>query len=75
MRKVSTLIPAQQKALIEYVTDLLARCESGDVIAVTAIEQLPGGNYAIRGNRTASRHETAGMLLDAAITRLRDDDE
>lgn len=74
MRKVSTLIPAQQQAAIASARELLAHCESGICVAFTAIEEHPDRTYAIVGNKTASRHETAGMLLDAAVTRILDED-
>lgn len=57
---------------IDYARQLLARCEAGEVVAVTAIEELRGGNYQVQGSTTSSRTATAGMLLDAAITRLKD---
>jgi hypothetical protein len=56
--------------VIAYARDLLARCEAGEVIAVTAVEEYPGGTYAVGGSSSNSRTQTAGMLLDAAITRL-----
>ncbi|HBI71512.1 MAG TPA: hypothetical protein DDZ22_21580 [Massilia sp.] len=55
---------------VEYVRDLLERCERGEVTAVTVIEELPGGGYQYGGGSTPSRHATAGMLLDAAVERL-----
>lgn len=58
----------------DYARGLLQRCESGEVIAVTAVEELRGGRYSIEGSSTNSRTQTAGMLLDAAITRLTKDD-
>lgn len=56
---------------VDYVRDLLERCERGEVAAVTVIEELPGGGYKYGGGSTPSRHATAGMLLDAAMERLR----
>lgn len=55
---------------IEYVRGLLARCESGEVVAVTVLEEHRGGTYALGGSSTPSRTQTAGMLLDLAIARL-----
>jgi hypothetical protein len=51
---------------------LLSRCEAGDVVAFTVIEEQPNGTYSVTGSATASRTASAGMLLDAAITRLKD---
>ncbi|QTD44570.1 hypothetical protein [Ottowia testudinis] len=58
---------------LRYARELLARCETGEVVAVTAIEERPGGTYQLAGSKTSSRTQTAGMLLDAAITRLADE--
>lgn len=66
------LIPNKQvnSDVVEYVTDLLARCKKGEVLAVTVIEELPEGRYQICGSTCESRTRMAGMLLDAAVTRL-----
>lgn len=55
---------------VEYVRDLLIRCESGEVTSVTVVEHLPGGTYHVGGSAASSRTQIAGMLLDAAIVRL-----
>jgi hypothetical protein len=59
---------------VTYVNGLLERCESGETIAVTVLEEYPGGTYCVTGSSVSKRLETAGMLLDAAITRLGGDD-
>jgi hypothetical protein len=61
---------AQSQAAIEYARALLLRCEAGEVIAVTAVEETPDGSYSVKGSTTPNRLTTAGMLLDAAVTRL-----
>lgn len=61
---------AQSRAAIDYAKGLLARCEAGEVIAITAIEEEPNGTYSVKGSITTNRLTTAGMLLDAAVTRL-----
>lgn len=61
------------QSAIEYARALLVRCESGLVVAITAIEELPGGTYSLQGSSVSSRTATAGMLLDAAINRLSND--
>lgn len=58
------------EAAIEYAKELLSRCESGEIVAITAIEETPRGTYLIRSSSTPDRFSTAGMLLEAAITRL-----
>ncbi|MGZ4819359.1 MAG: hypothetical protein ACXVZJ_12075 [Terriglobales bacterium] len=60
----------QAESTIEYVRDLLARCESGAVVAVSAVEELGDGTYRYGGGTSPSRHMTAGILLDLAIERL-----
>lgn len=70
-----TIVPLpskQRDGLIEYVRDLLQRCESGEVVAVTTLEETREGTYTVAGSGTFSRLQTAGALLDAAITRLKD---
>lgn len=61
------------ESTVEYVRDLLARCESGAVVAVSVVEELGDGTYKYGGGTSPSRHATAGMLLDLAIERLRRD--
>ena len=58
------------KTAVEEARNLLLRCESGETVAFTAIEEHPGGTYVTTGSATNSRTATAGMLLDAAIGRL-----
>lgn len=66
-----TLVPLlTNRTAVEFARALLARCEAGETIAVTVIEEQPGGTYSIQGSSVSSRTATAGMLLDAAITRL-----
>lgn len=55
---------------IEYAEALLTRCKNGEVISITFVEQNVGGDYLIYGSPIADRHKTAGMLLEAAMTRL-----
>lgn len=57
-----------------YAQGLLARCMAGEVVAVTAVEEHPGGTYFVGGSSVSSRTQTAGMLLDAAVTRLASDE-
>lgn len=68
VKLVQTL--TRSASAIQYAKDLLARCESGEVIAITAIEEHPGGDYTIEGSATENRTATAGKLLQAAIMRL-----
>ncbi len=70
MRNVRAITPAPQAAAIEYARELLARCEAGEVIAVTALEEGPGGTYQVQASATSDRLRSAGALLEAAIARL-----
>lgn len=67
---LKTIKNRQAESTIEYVRDLLARCESGTVVAVSAVEELGDGTYRYGGGTSPSRHMTAGILLDLAIERL-----
>lgn len=58
------------KSAVEYAKGLLERCESGEVIAVTAVEEVPGGYTCTTGSTGSNKFETAGMLLEAAMVRL-----
>lgn len=60
----------QVEGTIDYVRDLLERCENGAVVAVSVVEELGDGTYRYGGGTSPSRHMTAGILLDLAIERL-----
>ena len=68
--KVHVIESAPQRSAIEYAKELLARCEAGEVVAVTALEEQPCGLYQVRTSESPNRLQTAGALLEAAITRL-----
>lgn len=68
--KVLAITPTLQASAIAYARELLARCEAGEVVAVTALEEMPGGRYQIHASESANRLQTAGALLEAAIARL-----
>lgn len=72
--KLKVLPNRQSESAIAYARALLERCERGEVIAVTAVEEDGQGGYSLMGSKTKSRTQTAGMLLDAAITRLNQGD-
>ena len=63
---------SHSEAAISYAKELLGRCERGEVVAVTAVEETPQGTYLVQGSSTPNRFSTAGMLLEAAIKRLGD---
>lgn len=66
-------LPTSGDGALHYARELLRRCESGEVVAVTAVEEQRDGTYAVLGSYVSSRTQTAGMLLDAAMTRLAQD--
>jgi hypothetical protein len=63
-------LPTADGGAAEYARGLLARCEAGEVLAVTAVEFQPGGRYLVQGSAVRNRLEEAGALLEAAVTRL-----
>jgi hypothetical protein len=67
-------LPARSDSATNYARELLRRCESGEVIAVTALEERCDSTYTVQGTKTTDSTTTAGRLLDAAITRLSQDD-
>ena len=71
---LSVLPLERPTGLVAYARELLARCESGDVIAMTVVTEQRGGTYTLEGSSSPSRTATAGMLLDCAIARLARDD-
>jgi hypothetical protein len=71
MMNVVPMPNQHRQSCIEYARDLLARCESGAVVGLTVLEETPDGTYTTGGSATLSRLQTAGALLDAAITRLK----
>lgn len=68
--KVHVIKSAPQQSAIEYAKELLARCEAGEVVAVTALEEMAGGRYQVHASETTDRLRSAGALLEAAIARL-----
>lgn len=68
---ITVIKNTHNQSAIDYAKNLLEKCESGEVVEVTALEELSNGNYIVHGSSLRSRTHTAGMLLDAAITRLK----
>ena len=65
--------PKVNKTAVAYAESLLKKAQSGEVIAITAVEEYSDGTYTTAGSSCSSRTAIAGMLLDAAITRLQRD--
>lgn len=70
---VLTLVTSPEKtrlSALEALDALRKEIESGDVIAITGIAERGDGTYRSFGSSTMSRLQTAGALLECAITRL-----
>lgn len=65
-------IPTVNETAVQYAKQLLERCESGEVVAVTAVEEVAGGGYCLAGSSTNDRFRTMGMMMDAVIMRSRE---
>lgn len=63
-------IPERHDGAVAHARELLARCEAGEVVALTVLEERPDGSYHVHGSSTGDRLRTAGALLEAAVTRL-----
>lgn len=57
---------------IPVLRQLLEEAERGDLIGFSGVAEYRG-SYRVVGTATLSRTQTAGALLDAAITRLAND--
>jgi hypothetical protein len=69
------LLPVERcnQECVAKLEQLLAMAKAGEIVSVHGIAES-GGTYFIYSTRTASRTQTAGALLDAAIERLKDDE-
>ena len=63
-------LPLRVGGAIEHARELLARCEAGEVVAMTVLEERPDGTFHVHGSSIGDRLRTAGALLEAAVTRL-----
>jgi len=55
------------QSAIDYAKILLARCESGEVVEVTAVEVYADGNWKSTGTETDSNVRRIGHLFAAAV--------
>lgn len=65
--------PKVNKTAVAYAEKLLKKTQSGEIVGVTAVEEYSDGTFNSGGSSCSSRTAMAGMLLDAAITRLQQD--
>ena len=61
-----TKLPAETAAFLRRMAE---RADAGEVIAVTVIEEHPGGTYGITGTGTLSRLQTMGALFECLLMR------
>lgn len=69
-----TLLLHTQKTAIEALEKLITDVRSGDVMEFVGIGTHPDGKYHFVGGATESKHAMAGMLLEMAIERLKEDE-
>jgi hypothetical protein len=70
VNKVTVIKPGVSTSCVKIARELLARCESGEVLEFTAAILLRNGNTESLGTTLESRTRMAGMLLEAAMDRL-----
>ena len=56
---------------IKEIESLLEEAKAGRVVGCTFMVEYSDGTYCINGTATTSRLQTAGMLLEAAVDRLK----
>lgn len=62
-----------QIATIKSLEDLIGEIKSGEVLEFIGMKTMVNGDTGYVGGKTADRQKTAGMLLELAIERLRQD--
>ena len=67
---VTVIKPGVSASCVKIARELLARCESGEILEFTAAVLLRNGNTLSLGTSLESRTRMAGMLLEAAMDRL-----
>jgi hypothetical protein len=70
-----TILLHSQKTSIEALEKLIKEVREGKVMEFVGLATQPDGNYHFVGGTTENRHTMAGMLLEMAIERLKDDEE
>lgn len=59
------------QSAIDYAKALLARCESGEVVEITAVEVYADGNWYSTGTETDSAQKRVGRLFSAAMDAVK----
>lgn len=62
-----------QESVVEMARDLLAQCESGEVVGFSAHAEIASGGYRMISTASNDRHRKAGILLESAMLVLSDD--
>lgn len=68
--QVVPLPSKQRESALSEAEALLEGVQEGRIVGFTAVLEHPDGTYSVGGPATLSRLQSAGALLDAAITRL-----
>lgn len=71
MSKLNLIKKLTNQSAIDCAEALLERCKNGETIGITIVEEIVGNYYKISGSSTSSSTSMAGMLLSAAIDRLK----
>ena len=71
--KIVAIQSSASASCINIARELLARCESGEVLEFTVAALLRNGKTESLGTTLESRTRMAGMLLQAALDRLAQD--
>ncbi len=66
LKTATSTLPAETA---EFLRELTARADAGEVISVTVVAELNDGCYEINRSRSLSRLQTIGALFDAAVSR------
>jgi hypothetical protein len=73
--KIVQFRPAPSQEAIDYAKALLARCESGEVVEITAVEVSDTGNWHSTGTSTKSNALRVGHLFSAAVDAVKQSEE
>lgn len=65
------LLLETQANAIKALEQIIADVRNGEIMEFIGMVTMPSGQYRLVGGNTMDRHETAGMLLELAIERLR----
>jgi len=67
---IRTIKDKPNQSAIDLLSESLDKAKSGELTGITIMSEFKGGTYSLGGSSTMSRLQTAGILLEAAISRL-----